>query len=56
MINLKQVQIIDNGAVHKAIKEFPTLTKEVRAQDRYSNSSWYGLTEKAYQEWLEYIR
>jgi hypothetical protein len=56
MNSLKQVQIIDNGAVHKMGKEYPILAKEVKSQDKYSNSSWYGLTEEAYQEWLQFSK
>ena len=50
------VQIIDNGAVHEAEKEFPNLFKEVWNQDMYSSSSWYELSEGAYAEWLEFTR
>lgn len=50
------VQIINNGAVHEAEREFPNLFKEVWNQDMYSNSSWYELSERAYIEWLEFTR
>ncbi len=56
MSNLKKVQIIDNGAVHKVSDKYPTLAREVIAHDKYSSSSWYGLSDVAYTEYLEFIK
>ncbi len=50
----KSVQIIDNGAVHAAEREYPTLAKEVKEQDKRVNSSWYNLSPKAYEEWMRF--
>lgn len=56
MNNKYNVQIIDNGAVHKVIDKYSILAKEVLKQDKIINSSWYSLSEEAYQEWLEFSK
>jgi len=48
------VQIIDNYYLRpqRDGKYFPTLAKEVLEQDKYSSSSWYELSDEAFNEWI----
>jgi hypothetical protein len=51
-IKKHEVQIINNYDIfHNAKMKFPSLWKEVTDHDKYSNSSWYSLSEEAYEEW-----
>lgn len=43
--------ILHNEHVHK---KYPALYQEVKAHDLDSRSSWYRLSDDAYQEWLAY--
>lgn len=54
MGNKHHVQIIDNHWTRpdKDGKYFPILAQEVLNQDEYSSSSWYNLSDEAYEEWL----
>jgi len=46
------IQIVPNDDIHNfAEKRYPHLYKEVIAQDKVSNSSWYTLSEIAYKEY-----
>ena len=60
MENLHHEQIArDNYDIlhnQKVKEKYPTLYKEVLEHDKVSTSSWYGLTEKAYTEFQEYIQ
>jgi hypothetical protein len=45
-------QIINNSAIVDTCEEkFPHLWKEVTERDQYSHSSWYELSDEAYEEW-----
>jgi hypothetical protein len=45
-------QIINNSAIRNTCEEkFPHLWKEVTERDQYSSSSWYELSDEAYEEW-----
>ena len=50
---MNKVQIIDNMYLRpkKDGRFFPTLTAEVVAHDMISNSSWYELSDEAFEEW-----
>lgn len=52
----KNVQIIDNWTICRQKEKYPTLVKEINKQDKYSGSSWYSLSPKAYEEWLAYCK
>jgi SET domain-containing protein len=54
-VNKHEVQIIHNYAIHYyAEKHYPNLYKEVMAHDKTNNSSWYSLSDAAYEEWKRY--
>jgi len=51
------VQIIDNDSIHKlAYKRYPNLYTEVVHQDGVSKSSWYYLSDTAYEEFKKFKR
>jgi len=48
-------QIIDNDSIHKsAEKHYPNLYAEVMRQDKVSNSSWYYLSDLAFEEFKKF--
>jgi len=51
------VQIIDNDSIHKlAIKQYPNLYMEVIQQDKISKSSWYDLSDFAFEQFKKFKR
>lgn len=53
---MQSVQIIDNDCIRDyAENKYPNLYTEVMKHDRVSNSSWYDLTEKAFEEYKIYF-
>ena len=51
-----KVQIIDNYDIHENCeKKFPHLWEEVTAKDKYSISSWYTLSDEAFEEWERWL-
>jgi hypothetical protein len=55
-IKKHEAQIIDNyGIKRNCKKKLPHLWQEITKQDKYSSSSWYSLSEEAYEEWERWI-
>lgn len=56
---MNHVQMVNDNydVIHnqKVKEKYPTLYKEVVEHDRVSTSSWYELSDKAYEEYQEYI-
>jgi hypothetical protein len=53
----KHVQIIRNDLIIRhAEKRYPHLYSEVYAYDKISSSSWYSLTQEAYEEYKKFRR
>jgi len=51
------VQIIDNDSIHNlAKKRYPNLYAEVMQQDKVSKSSWYDLSDLAFEEFKRFKR
>jgi hypothetical protein len=49
------IQIYDNGSIHKlAEKHYPNLYTEVMHQDKVSTSSWYDLSDLAFEEFKKF--
>jgi hypothetical protein len=51
---MHNVQIIDNYTIKSYKPEYPKFYEEVLAHDKISSSSWYELSDEAYEEYLAY--
>lgn len=56
---VKSVQMLDDNWIIKNNPQlrffYPRLYKEIVEHDRVSHSSWYDLSEKAYEEYRNYL-